>query len=130
MGKLKTADVKIEIAGDLPTLHWCMMEVDCVILALLCNAAEACQSNPKNDQVVRLVARAYDGGAMLEFHDTGEGFRLADCSAPFRTTKAKHRNLGLGLSAVAQILASRNGTLEVENHDDGTCVRAYLPSKC
>jgi phosphoglycerate-specific signal transduction histidine kinase len=123
MGKLKTVEVAVELADDLPALQLPTLALDTVILALLSNAAEAAQDNPEEDQRVRVIARAEQAGVVIEFHDSGTGFVLHKSAPPFVTSRAAHRNSGLGLTAVAALVESYGGTLEAESSDRGSLVR-------
>lgn len=128
MGKLKTIEVAVELPERLPNLHWPKLELDFVILALLCNAAEASLENA-TEQSVRVSAFEKGDGVALEFHDTGTGFLLEECTTPYSTGKHQHRNFGLGLTAVAAILESRGGQLAAESHSRGSVVQIFLPTR-
>lgn len=83
---------------------------------LVSNAAQA-MNGPGT---IWITAFHEDSRTILEIRDTGPGFQgdlLEKYLEPFYTTK--DFGSGLGLSIVANIIASHGGTLELNNHPQG-----------
>jgi len=76
---------------------------------------------------VELAEKQY---AYLELHDTGCGIvpeMLSRIFEPFFTTKFTGR--GLGLAAVAGMVQTHRGSIQVQSHPQlGTAIRVYLPT--
>ncbi len=125
-GKLKTVEYSSQVSADMARLFWPKAELDFLVSALLCNAADAV-SNNKEEQTVQVVSECNDSFFTIEIKDSGNSFRLLDSSLPFTTTGLLHRNLGLGLSLVRAVVASRGGSIVVEKHALGNVVRVTLP---
>jgi signal transduction histidine kinase len=128
-GKLKTIELKLELADDLPTMHLPALEVDSLVLALLNNAAEACLENTEMQQSLRVLATSENRRLILEFHDSGKGIALEEGLTPFASDKSPHRNIGLGLSAAAAIVGSLGGKLSASSSEQGSCLRVVLPAR-
>jgi signal transduction histidine kinase len=95
-------------------------------LNLCVNAVQAMQ--PGGGRLdVRLLAG--DGGAVVEFQDSGPGIQSGDLKhvfEPFFTTKVT--GTGLGLAIVRQAAETHGGTVEVESHPGkGALFRVKLP---
>lgn len=134
-GRLKTLEIALEIPESLPSLRWRQFELDFLLLALIDNAADAAIGGASLSKVGIRVALIDDGHLQLQVTDSGdddstESFSMATWQAPFASSKARHRHLGLGLSGVSLILAMRGGHLELLRTESGTCVRAVLPLVC
>lgn len=106
-------DVRLEIDApdDLPPVNGEASQLRQVLLNLVLNAVDAIGARKGT---VRVVARADGELVRLSVEDDGDGMdpdTLARIFDPFFTTKAKGR--GLGLAAVAGIVKSHEGTLDV-----------------
>ncbi|MCU0671657.1 MAG: MASE1 domain-containing protein [Myxococcota bacterium] len=106
-------DVRLEIDApdDLPSVNGEASQLRQVLLNLVLNAVDAIGARKGT---VRVEARAEDELVRLVVEDDGDGMdpdTLARIFDPFFTTKSKGR--GLGLAAVAGIVKSHEGTLDV-----------------
>jgi signal transduction histidine kinase len=106
-------DVRLEIDApdDLPPVNGEASQLRQVLLNLVLNAVDAIGAR---SGTVRVRARADGELVRLSVQDDGDGMdpdTLARIFHPFFTTKAKGR--GLGLAAVAGIVKSHEGTLDV-----------------
>ncbi len=99
-----------------------------VVLNLAANARDAMAG--EGVFAVR-ATRAREGGAAITFHDSGPGVPIAlreRIFEPFFTTKASGHGTGLGLSLVADIVASRGGRITLDAADpDGASFVVVLP---
>ncbi len=126
-------------ADNLPPLLADQNQLQQVILNLCVNARDAMPSGGSlSITTIRVegdaVPRAVVGRrscACLSFTDTGTGMSpevRARIFEPFFTTKAVNKGTGLGLAVVYGIIASHEGTIEVESElGVGTTFKVYLP---
>jgi len=120
-------DVRLEIDApkDLPPVNGEASQLRQVLLNLVLNAVDAIGARKGT---VRVEAREQDALVRLRVEDDGDGMdpdTLARIFDPFFTTKAKGR--GLGLAAVAGIVKSHEGTLDVTStRGRGTCFDLVL----
>jgi nitrogen-specific signal transduction histidine kinase len=126
MGKLKTVAFSVERSAEVPRLVWPAAELDYLVLALLCNAAEAAANN-SDTMEVRVLVLPSDSVLTLEFHDSGPGFSYEQSSLPFASSDQRRRHAGLGLSIVRMLVASHGGSIAVETSAKGSTVRVALP---
>jgi signal transduction histidine kinase len=122
----KKVELEFRLGYALPTVEADPNQVQQILLNLVSNSAEAIGETPG----VITVRTAYEGGKVcLEVRDTGCGMDAATRARvfdPFFTTKFTGR--GLGLSAVAGIVRSHKGSIEVESvPDEGSTFRIALP---
>lgn len=129
-GRLKTVELAIEIPATIPSLRWRRHELDFLLLSLLGNAADAAMGSAAAAHVGVRVVLGDNQQLRLEVSDSGESFSMATWQAPFASSKARHRHLGLGLTAALSLLALRGGSLAVATNESGSCVRATLPLIC
>lgn len=121
-GKLTTVEFTLHSTGALPDLKWPKAQLEYVVLALLCNAADAARRS-ETTQSVRVDLSASKTEVLLDIHDTGGGFRFAEAIRPYVSDGPKHRNLGLGLSIASTLLAANGGKIAVEASAEGSVVR-------
>jgi PAS domain S-box-containing protein len=128
LGHAKKKGVSIETdLAPLPRVSCYAAKINQVILNLLTNAIDACDSG--GHVVVRTRPEA--GGVRIEVADNGCGIpaavrdRIFD---PFFTTKPVGQGTGLGLSITYGIIQDHGGTIEVESEPgQGTCFTIRLP---
>jgi PAS domain S-box-containing protein len=137
-------DLRFKLARDLPAIHADENQIRQIVTDLALNAAEAIDGAAGSIGIAtRLATVNSDGGAvsgigdlrpgryiLIEVEDTGGGIssavrpRLFD---PFFSTKFTGR--GLGLAAVAGIVRSHRGAIDVESEvGKGSTFRVYLPA--
>lgn len=127
------------LADNLPPLLADQNQLQQVILNLCVNARDAMPSGGTITVTTSLVEgasapAAIVGGrtcACLAIADTGTGMTRevrARIFEPFFTTKAVNQGTGLGLAVVYGIVASHEGTIEVESEPGkGSTFKVYLP---
>ncbi len=114
--------------SGLPTCNLDRAEIRLVLLNLLSNAVEACES--EEGGVVEVDAATDDEGNLrLRISDNGKGMaaaELAEIHKPFTTTKGGHT--GLGMAAVKNLVQRHGGRLELSSEvGRGTEVDLRLP---
>jgi len=113
------ADLRMELAEDLPLVRGDRVQLQQVILNLLLNACEAMKD--VQDRPRRLVIgteRGEGGGIRLRVRDTGLGFEPQDLKRLFQafyTTKTG--GMGIGLSVSRSIIERHHGRLWGELND-------------
>jgi len=103
-----------------------------VIVNLLKNAIEAIvESNTIEDKWIKLSLSSGEKNAILKVDDSGPGVSediQKELFEPFVTTKASGVGMGLGLAISLNIIHELNGTLHVENKEEGgACFTVTLP---
>ncbi len=140
----KKADVRYDLAEDLPAVEGDATELRQVIMNLLTNASDALGERAGSIRVRTGMTMLEEGARqelvhatvlpagryiVLEVCDSGVGMAEATMRRmfdPFFTTKVHGR--GLGLAAVLGIARGHRGGLRVETESGGgTTVRLYLP---
>ena len=121
----KKVKLKFGLGIDLPAVEADPNQVQQILLNLVSNSTEAIGDAPGTIT----IRTAYEGGKVcLEVRDTGCGMDAATRARvfdPFFTTKFTGR--GLGLSAVAGIVRSHKGSIDVESApNEGSTFRINL----
>ncbi len=115
------AQIKTELAPDLPLVNCYISDINQVVLNLIVNAAHAIQEKYKDAQqgLITLRTRLQDASVIIEVEDDGPGIpekireKIYD---PFFTTKAQGKGTGQGLYIARRVVTERhNGTLELES---------------
>ena len=131
------ADVKTELAADLPPVVCYAQEINQVVLNLIVNAAhaiEAANDDGVSDKGTITIRTCHDGGDIeIAVSDTGCGIpedirdRIFD---PFFTTKEAGKGTGQGLAmAFKTIVKQHGGELSVDSAPgDGTTFTIRLPN--
>jgi signal transduction histidine kinase len=103
-----------------------------VFLNLLVNAAQALPAGRSEENEIRLITRAVEGGVVVEIRDSGIGIGpevLPNIFDPFFTTKAAGVGTGLGLAICHRIVTGLGGSIEVESQvGRGTAFKVRLPT--
>ncbi|GFO62893.1 response regulator [Geomonas paludis] len=141
----KKAEMRLELAGDLPLLEVDATQIRQVIMNLVINASEAI-GDRSGVILVRTGTSTLDAAALsrlwltdrlqeglyvyVEVADDGCGMdrdTLDKIFDPFFTTKFTGR--GLGMAAVLGIVRGHRGTIEVHSEPgQGSVFRVYLPA--
>lgn len=110
--------IRLELAGDLPTVQGDATQIRQVIHNLLQNAQDALNGN--EDGEMQVITRREGERALLLFRDNGPGFPaevLTRAFEPYFTTKS--RGTGLGLAMVKKIVDEHGGEVRLTNRDGG-----------
>jgi len=114
----KTAQLKADLASDLPPIQATAAEIRQLIMNLVINASDALEDKPGCIHITtaRVPLDRNSSAVLMEVADTGCGM-TAEVKArifdPFFTTRANGH--GLGLSAVRGIVRRHGGSIEVES---------------
>jgi signal transduction histidine kinase len=128
--EIKAKNLRLEKSlGPLPSVLCHPGKINQVLLNLLVNAIQACESGG----VVCARTRADPGGVVVEVRDNGCGISPEHRSRlfePFFTTKPVGQGTGLGLSVSFGIVRDHGGQIEVESEvGGGSTFRVRLPLK-
>jgi signal transduction histidine kinase len=124
--KAKSASIKLDIPGDLPTVGAYGGELNQVWSNLIENALDALGQQGE----VAVSARADTGKVVVRIVDNGSGIpadvlpRIFD---PFFTTKPMGQGTGLGLDISRRIVVSHEGTIDVDSKPGRTEFKVTLP---
>ena len=133
------------LSADLPLVRGDLSQITQVLMNLITNASEAIGERPGSIMITtgtvvlgseecaqwRTSWDVSEGvHVFIDVSDTGCGMSASTCQQifePFFTTKSTGR--GLGLAAVAGIIRSHHGAIEVDSElDVGTTFRVLLPA--
>jgi signal transduction histidine kinase len=119
-----------DIPPDLPLLAADPSQLQQVLINVLLNACDACETGGS----IRVVARPAAGRSRvrLEVHDTGMGIapeHLLAVFDPFFTTKKRGEGTGLGLPIAASIVRNHGGEITLTSTPgEGTTVTIVWPA--
>jgi C4-dicarboxylate-specific signal transduction histidine kinase len=118
--RLRQIEVKLDFPANGITVIGNAIQLEQVFINLLTNARDAMIDVPH--KVITIVCATEADSANIRFCDTGTGIpagleqRIFD---PFFTTKEVGTGTGLGLSITYGIIKEHQGTIMVQNHEDG-----------
>ncbi|MDA7887011.1 ATP-binding protein [Akkermansiaceae bacterium] len=118
--------VKLDLAGDLPSLELDPTQIKQALYNVIRNAYQAVEQGSGE---IWIHSKVTDYEVCLSISDNGSGISPEAMGAmfePFRTTKTN--GTGLGMLIVRRILREHGGELEVESEEEvGTKVTLYFP---
>jgi C4-dicarboxylate-specific signal transduction histidine kinase len=118
--RLRQIEVQLDFPEDGIIVTGNAIQLEQVFINLLTNARDAMIDVPH--KVITIVCTAQADSVDIRFCDTGPGIppgleqRIFD---PFFTTKEVGTGTGLGLSITYGIIKEHQGTIMVQNHEDG-----------
>ncbi len=123
------AQIKVELAPDLPPVKGSSQHLEDVWLNLLLNARDALTSRDHGIIGVTTRLDTHNNTVTIIIEDNGPGISPEDLIKvfdPFFTTKS--HGTGLGLAICQDVIVKHNGTIDVESVDDrGTIFTINLP---
>jgi len=126
---LRGVEVKTTLARDLPQVQGDRVQLQQLVLNLVCNACDAMQGQPEQRILGISTSQQSDGRVQVLVSDTGPGIppdRLDRVFEPFYTTKQS--GLGMGLAICRRIAAAHGGTLAAGSRPgEGAIFRLVLP---
>jgi PAS domain S-box-containing protein len=126
----RNVDVTARFGTGLPLVNGDRVQLQQLMLNLICNACECMDANDHADRKLGVTTTASNGSAQIIVTDCGPGMAPATLERvfePFFTTK--EHGLGLGLSICRTIAAAHGGELYAENnYDRGATFRVVLPA--
>jgi PAS domain S-box-containing protein len=127
---LRGVEVKTTLGRDLPQVRGDRVQLQQLVLNLVCNACDAMQGQPERRLLSISTAQAPDGSVQVAVSDTGPGIapeRLDRVFEPFYTTKQS--GLGMGLPICRRIAVAHGGTLAASSRaGEGATFRLALPA--
>jgi C4-dicarboxylate-specific signal transduction histidine kinase len=130
--RLDDIEVILEFMGKTVFVSGHEIQLEQVFLNIISNARYAILENIKNTKKkIRITGIVTDcNNVVVSITDTGGGVPdkiIAHIFTPFITSKPMGKGTGLGLSVSYGIISEMNGTITVENTDDGSCFKVTLP---
>ncbi|MGD0489387.1 MAG: ATP-binding protein [Syntrophorhabdales bacterium] len=124
----RTADVKVDLQQDLPTVMGNAQKLQQVILNMLINASQAID---KPRGTLKVTTRLDGKEVQVRVKDNGKGIdekTIGQIFDPFFTTKRNQGGTGLGLSIAYGIIKEHKGRIGVVSEVGvGTTFCIYLP---
>lgn len=111
----RTADVKVDLEPNVPTITGNTQKLQQVIVNILINASQAIE---KSKGTIIVTSEFNDGEVILRVRDDGKGMdekTLKQMFDPFFTTKRHQGGTGLGLSIAYGIIKEHKGKIDVES---------------
>ena len=131
--RLISAEVILDLQGNLPLIECDSSQIQQVILNLVLNGAQAMQPKGGGKLTIRTCVISQEDTVELSVQDTGEGIAPENISKifdPFFTTKAEGKGVGLGLAVLYGIVKAHDGEVEVmSQRNEGTTFTVTLPLK-
>ncbi|WMN61781.1 ATP-binding protein (plasmid) [Pseudoalteromonas xiamenensis] len=128
--QLRNVVVKTEIE-EVPETCCNADAIGQVILNLLLNAKDACESELTRQSCVGLSINAIQEHILISVSDNGVGMdetTLTKIFEPFYTTKDVGKGTGMGMAIVYGFIEEHNGTIHVESKlGQGTSITVSLP---
>jgi len=128
---MRDIDVRSSFAPRLSQVNGDRVQLQQLVLNLVCNAAEALEGQPRSRRTIDVrTAQGHDGSVHFLVIDCGPGIpsdRRDHIFDPFFTTK--DNGLGLGLSISLKIARAHGGNLAADEPDGtGATFRLVLPA--
>jgi C4-dicarboxylate-specific signal transduction histidine kinase len=124
------ADLKLDLAGDLPVIVADRVQLQQVVINLAVNAAQAMAEHASEARRIHVRSFAADERVVLEVTDTGPGFSAETAGQLFNafyTTKST--GMGIGLSVSKTIIEAHGGAITARpRQNGGACFRIELPA--
>ena len=131
--RAKQFNVKIEVNTAVGSFEGDLDAVRSLLLNLIENSLDACHTdNRKLSQKVELKARFDNNDVIFEISDNGIGMDQETREKAFSLffSSKGSGGTGLGLFIAQKIVASHNGTIEIESTPGkGSCFTVKLPRK-
>ncbi len=136
--ELGNIELVLSLSDALPKIECDSSQMQQVIINLVMNGAESCQSKGHGTVTIETrqdgsLAGGKNACVVIEISDTGDGIPadiLTKIFDPFFTTKGEAKGVGLGLSVVYGIVDAHGGDIEVKSKvGDGTTFKVTLPIK-
>jgi signal transduction histidine kinase len=125
----KRADVRLELAGGLPTFTGNSQKIEQVLINLIVNASQAMYDDRKG--LVTVKTGTEDNHIVVEVQDNGQGMTekvMKQIFDPFFTTKRAKGGTGLGLAISYKIIEEHGGRISVTSKPGvGTSFTIRIP---
>lgn len=130
--RYRLTELALELDPRIPAVFLVADQFTQVILNLLINAADACESCGNGTAQVVVRTERLDAGVGVRVIDNGCGMdqdTLNHAFDAFYTTKSSDRGSGLGLVVCKSIIEASGGTMRLTSEEQiGTSVEIFLPA--
>jgi two-component system sensor kinase FixL len=127
---LRGAEVKTTLERELPQVLGDRVQLQQLVLNLVCNACDAVQKQTGRRLVTVSTEQTAEGSVQISVSDTGPGIapdRMERVFEPFYTTKES--GLGMGLAICQRIATGHDGVLTAHSRPgEGATFRLVLPA--
>lgn len=127
----KHADIRLDLAENLPLFTGNAQKIEQVLVNLLVNAGQAMRDDVRG--LITVSTRSENADVVAEIADNGIGMTektVKQIFDPFFTTKRAKGGTGLGLAIVYRILEEHGGHISVQSKQGaGTTFTIRIPAK-
>jgi signal transduction histidine kinase len=128
--KLKKITITTEIKYESINIECYPASINQVLVNLISNAIDAC---PNKNGKINVIVSVNKNMCVIKILDNGFGIsneNMVNIFDPFFTTKRIGEGTGLGLSISYNIIKKHNGSILVENNQDGgACFTLEIPKR-
>jgi len=129
--RVQDAQLTLDLDPELPALRASQDQLTQVVLNLVLNAADACESKSNGDGRIQVRTGRAGDRALLLVSDNGTGMdaeTLEHAMDPYFSTKGQDRGMGLGLALCHDIVEEHHGEISIQSLvGSGSTVRVLLP---
>ena len=129
--RVQDAQLTLDLDPELPALRASQDQLTQVVLNLVLNAADACESKPNGEGRIQVRTGRAGDRALLLVGDNGTGMdaeTIEHAMDPYFSTKGQDRGMGLGLALCHDIVEEHGGEITIQSlAGSGTTVRVLLP---
>ena len=124
-------EMRVEQAGDLPTVHGDPESLRSLFTNLIINGVQSMEGNGAGGRLTVALTNEAAGRVRVEVTDTGRGIAPADISQVFEPYfSTKETGTGLGLAIVKKAVDDHGGTITVRSKQgEGTTFTITLPTE-
>ncbi|WP_436376364.1 sensor histidine kinase [Cytobacillus sp. BC1816] len=126
---IRNISLSVCLCPNNPIFYGDVKQIKQVLINIIRNAMEACESIPASEGKIELKAKALNQKVYITIHDNGSGMTertISELFVPFYTTKEK--GTGIGLSICQKIIEGHDGKINVHSKmSQGTVFEIELP---
>ncbi|WP_264739145.1 two-component system sensor histidine kinase NtrB [Cytobacillus firmus] len=126
---IRNINLSVSLCPDNPIFYGDVKQIKQVLINIIRNAMEACESIPAPEGKIDLKAKNLNQKVYITIHDNGSGMSektISELFVPFYTTKEK--GTGIGLSICQKIIEEHDGKINVHSKmTQGTVFEIELP---
>ncbi len=126
-------EILLNLSGESIPVKGNRTQMEQVLINLISNSIDALKNKKVKTPILQIISKLNNGNCLINFIDNGPGIsediidRIFD---PFFTTKDFGEGMGLGLAITQNIIHGLEGSIAVENNQDGgACFTVALPAE-